>query len=441
MNGRLSIGFGVTALVFVHTAAAQTLNIVAVPATATIFRVKVQDQSLVPLGTGTAKFKLEKNDPNTIVVRQDGFRDGTRSFPKDDNYKDKEYTIFLSKRVVKFSALPFDANILVNGEVRGRNQIELEVQDGQATTVEVKKTGYATLSRVYRWEKGGEYPPSSDRVELVDRKVSISAGPAGVELFNDDKKIGDADGELIVKRGTCANLRAQKNGWIPVERSYCNKEGMAEPPIADRVALAGRSVAISAPEGAKIFVNQKQAGVGTFAVKINDGSCAKIRVEQVGRLPFAREYCVQDNAPSPPFEESVTLEPDDSFAASSASDQANVQIGVEVGAGKLEDWAWKMLTSVVTEKFDVLESTDAQSGYLRTAWEIKTYGRNNDVVIRTRVFLRRANDVPLRYTVKIESQRNKYAGGSIKDDENFEPWDRILKKYDEIISQMQSRVK
>ena len=420
---------------------AQTLNITAQPASATIYRVKVQDNSLVPLGTGSAKLRLEKNDPNTIVVRQEGFREVRRSFPRDDNYRNKDFSIFLTKRIVQLSALPYDANIMVNGEVRGQRQLDLEVDEGQATTVEIAKRGFATVKRIYRWDKGGDYPPAIDRVELLDRRVSINAGPTGVELFNDGAKIGDGDGELIVKRGTCATLKVTKSGWLPTERSYCNKDGLTDPPVADRVVLAGRVVNVNGPQGSRIFVNQKQAGVGSYPISISEGSCTKLRVEQTGYLSYEREYCVQPNAPPPPLDDNVVLLQDDSFSASVASDQANVNVTMEVGATRTEEQAWKLMASIVLSHFDVLENSDSQTGYLRTAWQIKTYGQSNEVVIRSRIIVKRASDAPLRYTVKIVSERNRMPGVSVKEDENFVPWDRLLNTYKDVISEMQSRLK
>ena len=424
--------------------AAQTLNLVAEPQTATIYRVRPQDNQLVEIGKGRAQLKLEKNDPNTVVVRQEGYRDVSRSFPKDEKYKEKLFTIALTKRVVQLSVLPYDADILVNGEPRGQRQLDVEVDEGAATTVEVTKSGFATVKRVYRWDKDGDLPVAKDRVDLVDRKVSVSAGPPGAELFVDDAKVGEGDGDVVIKRGTCAVLRVQKGGWIPVERTYCNKEGLPEPRIADRITLAGRVVTVNGPEGSRILVNQKQAGIGSFPVRVADGSCVKVEVQQVGFLSYSREYCVQDNAPEPPAEENVTLDPDDSYAASAASDQANVNVTIEVGKTRTEEQAWKLLASIVLSHFDVLENSDSQTGYLRTAWQLKTYQRKGsaapEVVIRTRVIVKRASDDPLRYTVKIVSERNKFAGVSVKEDENFEPWDRLLNTYKDIISEMQSRL-
>jgi len=95
----------------------------------------------------------------------------------------------------------------------------------------------------------------------------------------------------------------------------------------------------------------------------------------------------------------------------------------------------------VLSHFDVLENSDSQTGYLRTAWQLKAWGDSNEVVIRTRIILKRSNDTPLRYTLKIVSERNKVAGVSVKEDENFIPWDRLLNTYKDVISEVQSRLK
>ncbi len=418
-----------------------TITIVADPATATIYRLKVQDNSLIQIGVGNAKIKLEKGDPNTIVVRQEGFREVRRSFPRDAEYKDKSFTIALTTRVVQLTTLPYDAAILVNGEAKGTKSLEVEVTEGQTTTIEVTKRGFATTKRVYRWDKGGDMPLTQDRIELVDRRVSVTASPTGVELVSNDTKIGDGDGDFVVKRGTCGTLTARKAGWIPVSREWCNKDGLPDPPIADRLVLAGRVVNVTAPPGAKIFVNQKQAGVGSFPVQVPDGACVKVRVEQAAFVTYDREYCAQVNAPAPPMDDNVTLKQDDSYAASVASDQANVNVTIEVGKSYTEQQAWKLLSSIVLTYFDVLENSDSQTGYLRTAWQIKSWGDNNEVVIRTRIIVKRSNDSPLRYTVKIVSERNKMAGVSVKEDENFISWDRLLNTYKDVIGEAQSRLK
>jgi len=425
------------------TLGAQTLEITASPASASIFRVKAQDNSLVLIGTGSAKLKLEKNDQNIVVVRQEGFRDARRAFPKDVDYKDKRFTIFLTKRLVEVSALPYDATIHVNGDARGQRQWQVEVDEGGSATVELKKNGFATVKRVYRWDKGAaEYPPARDRLELLDRKVSVMALPSGSEIFLGENKLGDGDADVIVPRGGCTTIMVKKSGWTPTERQYCNKEGLAETPMSDRVALSGRIVTVNGPQNSRIFVNNKQAGTTSFPVKIPDGGCVKVRVELASFVPEDREFCVQPNAPEPPLEQAVELVPDDSWSASVASDQANVNITVEVSPKMAEAQAWKLVSSIVLGNFDVLENSDSQTGYLRTAWQVKTWPELA-IMIRTRVIVKRQSDSPLRYVVKISSERNKIRDLRIssKEDENFYEWDRLLNTYKDLISEMQARLK
>jgi hypothetical protein len=421
--------------------AAQTLELTASPATATLYRVKAQDNSLIPLGVGAARFKLEKNDPNTVVVRQDGFREVRRTFSRDTDYKDKRFVLFLNRRVVDVSSLPYDAVIHVNGEARGQRQLQVEVEEGSSATVELRKAGFAPVKRVYQWQKGSaEYPPASERLELTERRVSLVTAPAGTEVFLGENKLGDGFADVDVPRGGCTAVTIRKSGWATTERQYCNKEGLPDPPVSDRVALSGRVVNVNAPSNARIFVNGKQAGGGSFPVKVPEGGCVRVRVDQPGYVSWDQEYCAQPNAPEPPLEQAVELVADESWAASIASDQANVNITVEVSPKLTENQAWKLLSSIVLGSFDVLENSDSQTGYLRTAWQVKSW-ESTGVVIRTRIIVKRQSDSPLRYVVKIASEHNKDTRLSAKEDENFYEWDRLLNTYKDVISEMQARLK
>lgn len=421
-----------------------TIDIVATPSSATIYRKKIQDNSLVLIGVGTAKIKLEKNDPNTIVVRQEGFRDSVRSFPSEADYPDKTFSIFLTKRVVQLTALPYDAKILVNGEFKATKSYEVEVNEGQTTTIEVTKPGFATIKRVYRWDKGGELPPVEDRAELVDRRISVTTSTEGVELVSNEVKVGDGDVDFIVKRGTCAKLSARKNGWIPETKEYCNKDGQPEPPLLDKFVLKGRLVKVTGPDEARIFVNEKSTATNSYSVQVPFGSCVLVRMRQPGFITFLQEYCAKPNMQEPPMDENVVLRPDGSYAASSASDQANINFTIETGKNVKEEQAWKLLASIVLNYFDVLDNSDSQTGYLRTAWQIKSWGDARESTVRTRVILKRISDLPLRYSLKIVSEKNKEglpSGWSVKDDEHFEPWDRILNTYRDLIGEAQSRLR
>jgi hypothetical protein len=93
----------------------------------------------------------------------------------------------------------------------------------------------------------------------------------------------------------------------------------------------------------------------------------------------------------------------------------------------------------VLSHFDVLENADRETGYLRTAWQSKSYS-DGAVVIRTRVIIKRTSSDPLRYTVKLASERSKGAGASVRDDDSFAPWDRVLAGYQGLIGELQAKL-
>jgi hypothetical protein len=70
---------------------------------------------------------------------------------------------------------------------------------------------------------------------------------------------------------------------------------------------------------------------------------------------------------------------------------------------------------------------------------VKSYG-DSRVLVRTRVIIKRASDTPLRYTIKIVSERNDSRDPKVKDDEKFVAWDRVLNIYKDVISEAQSRL-
>lgn len=419
-------------------AQAQTLVIKSVPASAAIFRLKPADSTLVPLGTGSAEFKLLDKDPNTVVVRLEGYRDSAVSWAKGTKFKDKTITIALSVRVVKLSALPAGAVIYVNGQTAGAQTAELELQPGKPVTAEVKLAGYSPLSRVYEL-KANETLPLTDNIELTDRVVLVSTEPAGGELLRDGTSLGDKPAAVLVPLGSCVIVRGQKPGWASAERSYCNKEGLSPPPLEDKLVFAGRRVNVVAPAEAKILVNQKEAGVGTATVGIPAGTCVQVRVEQTAFLPVTREYCARDNSPAAPADDAIMLNPDESFAASVPSDSVNQNIAIEVAATRTEEQAWRLLSSVVLSRFDVLENADRETGYLRTAWQHKSFS-DGAVVIRTRVIIKRTSSDPLRYTVKLSSERSRGPVTSVMDDGSFLPWDRLLTGYQGLIGELQAKL-
>jgi hypothetical protein len=428
--------------------AAPPIQLVASPSTATIYRVSPQDNSLVQLGVGSVPLKFEGDATSMrIVVRQEGFLDRNETFSKATKYTEKQFTLFLNRRIVDVTSQPFDARLYVNGELKGQGRLAVEVPEGGSTTVELKKPGFATVKRVYEWAKGSTaYPPPRDRLELTERRTTLTLSPSGTEAYVGETRLGADQVDVAVPTGTCTKVRAQKEGWASVERQYCSREGAPEAPLADAIALTARIVTVSGPATAQILVNGRVIGTGSAPVRVPDEGCVAVRVQQPGYLSELREYCGAAGSASVviPVTDRIDLPIDKSWEASDPSVQANVNITVEVGEKLTEEKAWKTMSAIVLSHFDVLENSDRETGYLRTAWSTKTFDGGR--VIRTRIVVKRQSDSPLRYSVKIMSEQLRDANEPGKtllasEDQNYESWPRLLKTYQDVISEMQARMK
>ena len=128
---------------------------------------------------------------------------------------------------------------------------------------------------------------------------------------------------------------------------------------------------------------------------------------------------------------------DDAEEASVKTDQANVDFAVEVNPKFVPTDAWKLATQIVTDYFDAIEVSDKETSYLRTAWSIQTFQQNT---IRTRLIIKLGNSNPLTYKVKLVSENSGASGTSVKSDEQYREWDRVLRKYQNIISDFATRL-
>ena len=202
-------------------------------------------------------------------------------------------------------------------------------------------------------------------------------------------------------------------------------------------ATAGKKLVrftVSEPD-AKIFVDGKLMGSGQLEITIPSYACVNVKVEKMGYLIGLIEFCNKPDYSAPPKTYFYQMEKDDAYDASEATDVANVDI--EIKTTKKEDDAWKLLSQIITTYFDVIEVTDKNTGYLRTAWVVQTFKQKT---IRTRIIVKLASTDPLAYKIKLVSEVANASQVSVKSDELFKEWDRILRKFREVIREAQTRL-
>ena len=126
---------------------------------------------------------------------------------------------------------------------------------------------------------------------------------------------------------------------------------------------------------------------------------------------------------------------DDAYDASIQTDIANIDIELKTTMDEVD--AWKLISMIITSYFDVIEVTDRETGYLRTSWVIQTFKQNT---IRTRLIIKLGDTDPLTYKVKLVSEESRAPGTSVKSDELYREWDRVLRKYGNVFDELQSRL-
>jgi hypothetical protein len=202
-------------------------------------------------------------------------------------------------------------------------------------------------------------------------------------------------------------------------------------------AVAGKKKIIfstSEPD-AKIYIDGKLMGSGQVEVIVLSNSCVTVRAEKVGFLIETINFCNKKGTAVPPKSYYVQMRRDDAYDASVQTDIANIDIQIKTSKDELQ--AWKLLSQIITSYFDVIEVTDRETGYLRTSWVVQSFQQNT---IRSRIIVKLGNSDPLVYKVKLVSEESRMPGTSVKSDELFREWDRVLRKFENIQEELRTRL-
>lgn len=195
---------------------------------------------------------------------------------------------------------------------------------------------------------------------------------------------------------------------------------------------------VSASESdAKIIVDGQNLGTGTLKIKVPKNSCVNVKIQKPGYLKYEQTYCNKKGMTSPPKKQYFDMQKDDAEEASIKTDQANIDFSIEVNKSLSMNDAWKLTNQIVTDYFDAIEVADKETSYLRTAWSIQSFQQNT---IRSRIIIKLSKSFPLTFKIKLVSEYSGFAGTSVKADEQFHDWDRILRKYGNVIGDFSNRL-
>jgi hypothetical protein len=202
-------------------------------------------------------------------------------------------------------------------------------------------------------------------------------------------------------------------------------------------AFAGKSkIQVSASENdAIIYVDGVRMGSGQVNIVVLDNSCVTVKTEKVGFLEEVVTFCNRKNAAKLPKTYYIEMRRDDAYDASIQLDIANIDM--EVRTDETYDDAWKLINQIVVNYIDAIEITDKETGYIRTSWEVQSYTQNT---IRTRIIVKLGSEDPLAFKIKLVSEISRQPLTSVKADELYREWDRVLRKYSNMMPEIQSRL-
>ena len=204
------------------------------------------------------------------------------------------------------------------------------------------------------------------------------------------------------------------------------------------LAIKAQTVEVSASEpDAKIIVDGQSLGTGSLKIKVPKNSCVNVKIHKSGFFRYEQTYCNKKGMTEPPKKQFFDMKKDDAEEASIKTDQANIDFSIEVNKKLDINDVWKRANQIVTDYFDAIEVADKETSYLRTAWSIQSFAQNT---IRTRLIIKLSKSDPLTYKVKLVSEYSGMPLTSVKADEQFHDWDRLLRKYQNIISDFTTRL-
>ena len=204
-------------------------------------------------------------------------------------------------------------------------------------------------------------------------------------------------------------------------------------PVTAFCAIKAKKVLINTESNASIFVDGKQVATTTTTIKVPAYTTVNVRVEKNGFITQERNYVNDGNHEIPP-KDYIQLEKDDALENSLVTDLANHDI--DIRAVKPEEESWKLINRIITGYFDVIAVTDKATGYMCTAWVVKSF---KAATVRTRLIIKTGNSDPLTYKAKIVSEIAK-PGTAASADESFRAWDRLLRSFENAIPELQSRL-
>jgi hypothetical protein len=201
-------------------------------------------------------------------------------------------------------------------------------------------------------------------------------------------------------------------------------------------ANAQKKTVYVTPETAKIYYNGHEVGNGSYEIKFSRSEdFVMLKFEAPGYISKPVKLFKNYPKKTISYELSVDEAMQNSIGESEGIDLANKFFSVTCKKDMTEDVVWKRLMNIAVSNFENVEVRDKSAGWIKTAW-INSYFLFQIVRTRLEIQLQFTGEEELAYRVRLSSEiADKECG---KSDQCFTKYDRILKKYEQVISELQT---
>ena len=201
---------------------------------------------------------------------------------------------------------------------------------------------------------------------------------------------------------------------------------------------AQRKTVYVVPETAKIFYNGAEVGNGSYEVKFNrNEDFVMLKFEAPGYITKTVRLFKNNPKKTISYELFQDEAEMNSLGAAEGFDIANKYFSITVKDTMTEDEAWKRLMNIAVTNFENVEVRDKSAGWIRTGWSRTTFSYQT-VRTRMEVQLQFTGEDELSYRIKISSEIADNDCGLR--DNCFIRYDRLLRKYESLISSLQTTV-
>lgn len=274
------------------------------------------------------------------------------------------------------------------------------------------------------------------------KKVVVSTTVNDATIYIDGEELGKGTASFNIFKDSRKNIKIVADGYDSYfgNVSFNDAPGLVinkECPLVPNL----KDVYVSVEQvGATVFANGKPVGVTAkempVKVTISKETPTKIRVECKGYMDVFSTINFYDNE----VNYNLGKMPEDEFykaTAHNSADIANDRVSIKVNENMSREDALNAMIYRISQDFRNLEVNNYNAGWIRTKWNYEKYP---NIQIRTRIEIQQVpfDGDGLKFDVLIESEKADPNAGT--DDQIFEPWDLLLKKYAKLSEDLRAAV-